>query len=297
MKKSTQAIIALSSLLFTCSSALAGGVEAPPPTVWDVYIGGSAVGYVYSHRFNSAILQAKVPATAAPLAQAGITAGFPFPYSAEYQAITVLGGFDLGFGVWADRGYFGIEGRYDIGNLTQQSTFVYGTPFTTDTPQYENYYHSKINNNAFVLLKIGYRLLPRTMTYIVGGWARSSYRLSLRTFNASVGLPTLFQVNSMVEAFSGTIYRKSINGGTIGFGISHLLVDGLTAFAEFAATGLHVPTEIRGISPRDLQITSGPPSFIPLQTTVKSFGTDFLSFNFYYYNLRLGLNWSFAGLF
>jgi len=303
MKKSTKAAIALSSLTLY-SSVFAGGVEVPPPTMWDFYVGGSAVGYGYEDRLNSVI-----HGTGTPFNPGTTSAAFPaanvWGLPSVYRNMMVTGGLDLGVGIWADRGYFGVEGRYDFGRMSAQHMHVVAAtsnplpaedlPAVNGNAFQSLYYDSTMRNNASVVLKIGYQLLPRTMTYFIAGWARTTYRLSHRTFSATVSTAAEGATSFLAptrEFFAERVFKRNLNGGTVGFGASHLLVDGLSAFAEFAMTSFHIPTERRiasVLATSSNGLAVGANTFFPC--------TDILSFNYYHYNLRVGLNWSFASLF
>ena len=270
MKKSTKVAIALSSVM-SCLSAFAGGVEVPPPINWDFYIGASGVVYSYTHAISSSVLQTH------PVPRFG--AEVPVNSPAIYSNVGIIGGFDIGFGIWADRGYFGIEGRYDVGQLGAQeevlgtiTSFVFGT-----AAQFVNY--PTMSHHASAVAKIGYQLLPRTMPYMILGWAHVKYSHPARLFGRL--FPGI--TPGTVEHSYTSPYKKSLNGGIMGIGVSHLLVDGLSAFAEFAMVGYHMP--------RDIYI----PYTVKAGSTVAR-ATNIYNLEYYHFDMRLGINWSFASL-
>ena len=269
MKKSTKAAIALSSVM-SCLSAFAGGVEVPPPTMWDFYIGASGAAYYYTHRISSHVVQVNVvPPDASEL---------PTLNPGSYTNIGIVGGFDIGFGIWADRGYFGIEGRYDVGQLGAQEEVMATLVAFTYAPAAQFVNYPIMSHHASVVAKIGYQLLPRTMPYMVLGWARASYEHPVRVFgDAAVAAGT-------VEHSYTSPYKKSLNGGILGIGVSHLLVDGLSAFAEFSIVGYHMP--------RDIYI----PYTYPGDDAVIRRGNVVYNLAYYHFDMRLGINWSFASL-
>ena len=298
MKKSTKAVIALSAVM-SCSSAFAGGVEVPPPNMWDFYIGASGVAYGHENRINSTVLF-----TVPMIGFDHTIPTFPYDPITQFRNIGVFGGFDMGIGVWADRGYFGVEGRYDIATLSaahmlngaiQTGITVLPTLIQTRSLTQQCVYSAKLTHNAAFVAKIGYQLLPRTMLYMIAGWVTTHYQLSLRTFGPGmwgiVDLPFFGRIRPGTVEREGitplVVYSKRLNGGTMGIGFSHLLVDSLSTFAEFSFSGYHIPTERKWMST------------INVGAVLLEYGAtgNTTSWNYYNWNLRVGLNWSFVSLF
>jgi len=296
MKKSTKAVIALYSALL-CSSAFAGGIEMPSRPCWDFYIGASGVAYGYEDRINSSVILVPPITSSVPIVSPVAVPGqVPINPMTQYRNIAVFGGFDVGIGVWAERGYFGVEGRYDISSISVEHMFnathqgfsnIAGVGLTdlAAMPVAEYVYSSKLTNNAGLVAKIGYKLFRRTMYYVIAGWVTTNYKLSLRTFGtAANAVPS-----GTNQYFEGRVYHKRINGGTVGFGLSHLLINGLSAFAELAVSGYRIPSETKWSS-RYVDVQTGA-AFPPTITN-----GNVTSWNYYNWNLRVGLNWSFTSL-
>ncbi len=281
MKKSTQAL-AISSLLLTCSASFAGGVEMPEPLMWDFYIGGSGAAYGLEHRVNTFNLYDSV------ITSNNISYSGPAIQQTQYKDIEPLGGFDVGLGVWDNRAYYGIEGRYDIGVLRAGNAFTMESGLTARILQYFTI-DSSFKNNAFLVAKLGLRcrmMLP----YIMLGWAHTNLNYHLRQFSYN----NLGNTNELRTVVMGhNTVKRSLNGGTIGFGMMHFLGHGLSAFGEFALTGFSLPYKY---TTEFLYLNTNAPIVDGVQPDFAFSKRAFWRSNLFYYNLRVGLNWSFAAL-